>query len=123
LTFKRNKCGSKFEELERPEIYKRVHDRKSKFSEYGSNKASDKEENDTFYEEDEDDTSNKNRTPIMTPERATYIMLVCTGRILIEDLSVSGYCSGIQFCLSYKSMGECYTDLKNGEIENFSTFS
>lgn len=76
------------------------------------------DENDTFYEEDEDDTLNENKTPIMTAERATYIMLVCTGRILIEDLSVSGYCSGIQFCLSYKSMAECYTDLKNGEIHN-----
>jgi hypothetical protein len=78
------------------------------------------DENDTFYEEDEDDTLNENKTPVMTSERATYIMLVCTGRILIEDLSINGYCSGIQFCLTYKSMAECYTDLKNGEIENWS---
>jgi hypothetical protein len=78
------------------------------------------DENDTLYEEDEDDILNENKTPVMTPERATYIMLVCTGRILIEDLSVDGYCSGIQLCLSYKSMAECYTDLKNGEIENWS---
>jgi hypothetical protein len=65
--------------------------------------------------EDEDE----NKTPVMTPARATYIMNVCTGRILIEDLSVNGYCFGIQLCLSYKSMSECYTDLKNGEILNF----
>jgi hypothetical protein len=75
----------------------------------------DHDENDTLYEEDEDG----NKTPVMTSQRATYIMNVCTGRILIEDLSVRGYCFGIQLCLSYKSMSECYTDLKNGEILNF----
>jgi hypothetical protein len=76
------------------------------------------DENDTFYEEDEENTLNENKIPVMSSQRATYIMNVCTGRILIEDLSVDGYCSGIQFCLSYKSMAECYTDLKNGEIHN-----
>jgi hypothetical protein len=73
------------------------------------------DENDTLNEEDEDDRLNENETPVMSSQRA---MLVCTGRILVEDLSVSGYCSGIQFCLSYKSLAECYTDLKNGKINN-----
>jgi hypothetical protein len=68
--------------------------------------------------EDEDG----NKIPVMTSERATYIMLVCAGRILIEDLGVDRHCSGIQFCLTYKSMAESYTDLKNGEIENWSIF-
>jgi hypothetical protein len=76
------------------------------------------DENDTYYEEDEDDTLNENKIPVMSSQRATYIMNVCMGRILIEDMSANGYCFGIQLCLTYKSMTECYTDLKNGEIEN-----
>jgi hypothetical protein len=47
---------------------------------------------------------------------------VCMGRIIVDDLSINGYCSNIQFCLTYKSMAECYTDLKNGEIETLSIF-
>jgi hypothetical protein len=65
---------------------------------------------------------NESKTPVMTSQRATYIINVCTGRILNEDLSVDGYCFGIQLCLPHKSMAECYTDLKNGEIENWSIF-
>jgi hypothetical protein len=72
--------------------------------------------------EDKNDTLNENKIPVMSSQRATYIMNVCTGRILIEDLSVNGYCFGIQLCLSYKSMAECYSDLKNGDIENWSIF-
>ena len=60
---------------------------------------------------------NKKMTRIYSRE-STYIMNVCTGRILIEDMSVNGYCFGTQPCLTYKSMAECYIDLKNGEIEN-----
>jgi hypothetical protein len=74
--------------------------------------------NDNSDMEEEDE----NKIPVMSSQRATYIMNVCTGRILIDDLSVNGYCSGIQFCLTYKSMAKCYTDLKNGEIENWSIF-
>jgi hypothetical protein len=59
----------------------------------------------------------------MTPERASYIYNVCTGRILVADMSVSGYCTGLHLCLMYKTNAECYTDLKNGEIENFSIFN
>jgi hypothetical protein len=74
--------------------------------------------NDNSDMEEEDET----KIPVMSSQRATYIMNVCTGRILIDDLSVNRYCSGIQFCLTYKSMAKCYTDLKNGEIENWSIF-
>jgi hypothetical protein len=49
-------------------------------------------------------------------------MSVCMCRILIDDLSVNGYCSGIQFCLTHKSMAECYTDLEKDEIETLSIF-
>jgi hypothetical protein len=54
----------------------------------------------------------------MTPERAAYIYNVCTGRFLVSDMSVSGYCTGIMFCLQDKSGIECYNDLKNGEIND-----
>jgi hypothetical protein len=54
----------------------------------------------------------------MTPERATYIYNVCTRRFLIDDMSVSGYCTGIMLCLQYKTAIECYNDLKNGEISD-----
>jgi transcription initiation factor IIE alpha subunit len=36
MVFKCGKCGSVFEEKKRLEIHKKVHDRKSKISEYGS---------------------------------------------------------------------------------------
>jgi hypothetical protein len=54
----------------------------------------------------------------ITPERFSYIMGICTGRILVADLTASGYCIDLNFCLEYKSTLECYTDLKNGKIYN-----
>ena len=54
----------------------------------------------------------------MTPERATYIYNVWTGRFLISDISVWGYCTGIMLCLQYKTAIECYNDLENGEIND-----
>jgi hypothetical protein len=54
----------------------------------------------------------------MSPERAAYIYNVCTGRFLVDDMSVSGYCTGIMLCLQYKTAIECYNDLKNGEISD-----
>jgi len=53
----------------------------------------------------------------MTTERADYIYNMCTSRFLIDDTSVSGYCTGIMLCLQYKIAIECYEDLKNGEID------
>jgi predicted transcriptional regulator len=38
--------------------------------------------------EDKNDTLNENKIPVMSSQRATYIMNVCTGRILIEDIIV-----------------------------------
>lgn len=54
----------------------------------------------------------------ITPERASDIYNVCTGRFLIVDMSVSGYCTGIMSCLQFKTALECYDDLKNGEISD-----
>jgi hypothetical protein len=69
------------------------------------------DENDTFYEENEDDTLNENKIPVISSERATYIMNVCTGRILIADINASRLL--LWYPILFK---ECYTDLKNGEI-------
>lgn len=44
----------------------------------------------------------------MTSERAAYIYGVCTGRFLIADMSVSGYCTEIMLCLQFKIVTECY---------------
>lgn len=55
----------------------------------------------------------------MSPERFSYIYNVCTGRILVADLVASGYCFQLNLCLDYKPTEECYTDLKNGLIDNF----
>lgn len=54
----------------------------------------------------------------MTSERAAYIYNVCTGRFLVADIGVSGYCTGIISCLQYKTALECINDLKNGEISD-----
>jgi inner membrane protein involved in colicin E2 resistance len=56
----------------------------------------------------------------MTLERAAYIYNVCTGRFLVDDMSVSGYCTGIMLCLQYTIAAECYEDLENGEISDMS---
>jgi hypothetical protein len=44
--------------------------------------------NDNSDMEDKNDTLNENKIPVMSSQRATYIMNVCTGHILIEDTSV-----------------------------------
>ena len=56
----------------------------------------------------------------MTSDRAAYIFNVCTGRFLVADMSVSGYCTGIMSCLQYKTVIDCYNDLENGEINDMS---
>jgi hypothetical protein len=58
----------------------------------------------------------------MTTERTAYIYNVCTGRFLVDDMNVSGYCTGIRLCLQYKTAIECYEDLKNGEISDMSQY-
>ena len=56
----------------------------------------------------------------MTSDRAAYIFNVCNGRFLVDDMSVSGYCTGIRLCLQYKTAIDCYNDLENGEINDMS---
>jgi hypothetical protein len=56
----------------------------------------------------------------MTSDRAAYVFNVCTGRFLVDDMSVSGYCTGIRLCLQYKTAIECHNDLENGEINDMS---
>lgn len=55
----------------------------------------------------------------ISPEKADYIMDICSGRILVLDMEADGYSMDLNFCLDYKSAGECYADLKNGLIKNF----
>jgi hypothetical protein len=55
----------------------------------------------------------------ISPEKANYIMNVCSGRYLVSDLEAESYCTDLNLCLDYKSVGECYADLKNGLINNF----